>query len=54
MFSQGLYVLKLGIAALGNGITPDFSEGGSLDPRLANFLRLNSVFSPYLKILAIV
>lgn len=37
MFSQGLYVLKPGISALGNGITPDFSEGESLDPRLAIF-----------------
>lgn len=48
MFSQGLYVLKRGIAALGNGITPDFSEGEGLDPRLANFLRFHCAFSPYL------
>lgn len=45
MFSQGLYVLKPGIAALGNGITRDCSKGESLDLRLTNFFESALCFS---------
>lgn len=37
-------MLKPGIAALGDGITLDFSEGESLDPRLASFFETAQCF----------